>query len=64
MREHRLDLRALGAHARVPLGHVTSLGGVVAHAEAEARFPFFREHARDQRFVARREAQRMNVGEG
>jgi hypothetical protein len=43
---------------------VTSLGGVVAHAEAEARFPFFRERARDQRFVARREAQRMNVGEG
>jgi hypothetical protein len=43
---------------------MTSLGGVEAHAEAEARLAFFREHACDQRFVARREAQRMNVGEG
>jgi hypothetical protein len=63
MREHRLDLRALGAHARVPLGHMTRLGGIEAHAEAEARCPLFGEGARDQRLMARREAQRMNVGE-
>src|SRR5262249_24948894 len=54
---------ALGANPCRPLRHVPRLGGVETEAEAIADLAVLRHDARDERFLASGEAQRLHVAE-
>jgi hypothetical protein len=62
--EHRIERRRLGARAGMPLGHVARFGAVEPEAEAETGLSVLRQRARDERFLARREAHGMDMDEG